>query len=482
MGFAIFLDSNAQHSSGRFDLITAAPVALLADPQHCHQWAQLSADLPADLSGPLSFEAAAPELIAADINAINTDARAHTLLGDALQRYTSTGASHSQAPFVSGVIGVCSYDFGMRLNSLTPHHRSQHAAEHRWPELYLGIYQWAIVQDHQQQQAWLLADPKQADKTTQALLSLVTTSRHSTTSSLAPLRCLAPWQSSASQSQYAELFYRAIDYIRQGDCYQINLAQQMSAPYSGDSWLAYQQLRDISPTPFAAYIELPQQQLLSLSPERFIRVVDRQVTTQPIKGTRKRSMSRQEDIKLVAELSDSAKDRAENLMIVDLMRNDLGKCCEQGSIDVPVLFQIESHPNVHHMVSTVTGTLPEHTDQPAVYSVLELLASALPGGSVTGAPKKRAMEIIDELESFNRSIYCGSVVYINNDGNMDSSILIRSLLCEQDSAANSERDALRCGTIRCWGGGGIVADSKAELEYEESLQKIRNLLQALAID
>ena len=273
-----------------------------------------------------------------------------------------------------------------------------------------------------------------------------------------------------------------MNYIEQGDCYQVNFAQQMSAQYSGDSWQAYKKLRNVSPTPFAAFFQTPQASLISLSPERFIQVQDKQVQTQPIKGTRKRGGSAQEDVKLMSELSGSQKDRAENLMIVDLMRNDLGKCCKQGSIKVPKLFQIETHPNVHHLVSTVTAELSDTS----VSASLSLLQNSLPGGSVTGAPKKRAMEIIDELENFSRSIYCGSVAYITNSGNMDSNILIRSLLLTKTMAdtdyAGDEKDDVNSknGVVHCWGGGGIVADSKAELEYEESLQKIRNILDTLS--
>ena len=171
----------------------------------------------------------------------------------------------------------------------------------------------------------------------------------------------------------------------------------------------------------------------------------------------------------MAELSGSEKDRAENLMIVDLMRNDIGKCCELGSVNVPSLFQIETHPNVHHMVSTVKGNLKESSP----YQSLRLLRKTLPGGSVTGAPKRRSMEIIDQLENFSRSIYCGSVAYINNSGDMDSNILIRSLLF-------SQQDEHASGQVKCWGGGGIVADSELEAEYQESLHKINNLLTALA--
>ena len=324
------------------------------------------------------------------------------------------------------------------------------------------------MQDHQQQKSWLLIDPKldkQSEDTSAELLATISKSKKTNDEGF---QLNSNWQFNAIAEEYKSKFHRAMDYIKQGDCYQVNFAQQMTASYSGDSWSAYKTLRKIAPTPYAGYFETSNAQLISLSPERFIQVHDKQVQTQPIKGTRKRGSSSQEDVKLMAELSGSEKDRAENLMIVDLMRNDLGKCCEKGSIKVPTLFQIETHPNVHHLVSTVTGELPTAS----VAASLDLLKESLPGGSVTGAPKKRAMEIIDELENFERTIYCGSMAYIDNSGNMDSNILIRSLLLSK------RRDDTQ-GQVKCWGGGGIVADSEAELEYEESLQKVRNILEGL---
>ncbi len=431
--YPVFLDSNAHASNGRFDIVTADPVSIISSSFN-------------ESNAPL-------------FSKIDKDIDTHT----------TRGASHDRAPFVSGAIGVFSYDLGMQLNQLDPIKDNENAV---WPLLIVGIYQWAIVQDHQQQQAWLLCDPKQAPATSQTLLGLINKGRSiekdQQAESLATFQLQSDWVSSNSKNSYQSLFNSAMNYIEQGDCYQVNFAQQMSAKFTGDSWHAYKQLRKVSPTPFAAYFETPQASLMSLSPERFIQVQDKQVQTQPIKGTRKRGSSEQEDVKLMSELSGSQKDRAENLMIVDLMRNDLGKCCKQGSIKVPKLFQIETHPNVHHLVSTVTAELSET----GVDQSLALLKNSLPGGSVTGAPKKRAMEIIDELENFSRSIYCGSVAYINNSGNMDSNILIRSLL-----AFKEDKD--QTGTVQCWGGGGIVADSKADLEYEESLQKIRNILDAL---
>jgi len=202
------------------------------------------------------------------------------------------------------------------------------------------------------------------------------------------------------------------------------------------------------------------QAVLSLSPERFIQCRDGLVETRPIKGTRPRVRTPEEDRALSDELLSSTKDRAENVMIVDLLRNDLGRVCTPGSIRVPQLCQLESYPNVHHLVSVVQGQLA------AQHSPLSLLTAAFPGGSITGAPKIRAMQIIDELEPCQRSVYCGSLGYIDVRGSMDTSIAIRTMVADD-------------GALHVWGGGGLVADSKADEEYTETLDKIRHLIDAL---
>ncbi|WP_372748752.1 anthranilate synthase component I family protein, partial [Litorivivens sp.] len=184
------------------------------------------------------------------------------------------------------------------------------------------------------------------------------------------------------------------------------------------------------------------------------------VSTAPIKGTAPRSPIPERDRELAETLAQSEKDRAENLMIVDLLRNDIGRCCEPGSIRVEKLFELQSFQTVHHLVSTISGRLASR------YSTLDLLAACFPGGSITGAPKRRAMEIIHELEPHDRSIYCGSIAYIDLNGNMDSNIAIRTLLCEDDK-------------IYCWSGGGIVADSEVEAEFEETWNKVGVLLESL---
>jgi para-aminobenzoate synthetase component 1 len=191
-----------------------------------------------------------------------------------------------------------------------------------------------------------------------------------------------------------------------------------------------------------------------------MRISQGQVETRPIKGTRPRASDPSLDAAQAAALLDSLKDRAENLMIVDLLRNDLGRSCRIGSVKVPELFALESYPNVHHLVSAVTGELAADKD------ALDLIAGSFPGGSITGAPKSRAMQIIDELEPTRRALYCGSLLYLDVRGEMDSSIAIRSLLAKD-------------GQISCWGGGGIVADSDWQAEYQESITKVKVLLQTL---
>ncbi|HWA49261.1 MAG TPA: aminodeoxychorismate synthase component I, partial [Dongiaceae bacterium] len=244
---------------------------------------------------------------------------------------------------------------------------------------------------------------------------------------------------------------------------QANITQRFRArlPAGFERLALYEALRARNPATFAAYLDLGATALLSSSPERFLKLDGRQVETRPIKGTRPRGRSPAEDSALAAELLASAKDRAENLMIVDLLRNDISRVCEIGSVKVPVLYGLESYATVHHLVSVVTGQLGAERD------ALDLLRACFPGGSVTGAPKIRAMEIIAELEPTARGPYCGSIGYISADGNMDSNIVIRTYCIQGDEL-----------TFQV--GGGIVADSDPQAEYEESLAKAKALIEVLA--
>lgn len=355
-------------------------------------------------------------------------------------------------PFGAGLVGYLAYDYGRQLESLPCLARHDIAL----PDLSFGLYDWSVVSDHQLQRCWLVCHPQVPSARQQALLRQLD-------SHAAPRQAFSlcePFAAEQGKSQYAEAFARVQDYIQAGDCYQINLAQRFSSRYQGDPLSAYCALRERSPTPFSAYLEMAGGTLLSLSPERFIEVQNGRVETRPIKGTRPRGSTPQLDQALAEELQRCEKDRAENLMIVDLLRNDLGRSCEPGSIRVPELFSLESYPNVHHLVSSITGRLRSDSD------AIDLLMRAFPGGSITGAPKIRAMQIIEELEPVRRSLYCGSVGYLGCEGQMDFNIAIRSLVCHE-------------GSIYCWGGGGVVADSELDAEYQETLTKVGNLLDAL---
>ena len=262
------------------------------------------------------------------------------------------------------------------------------------------------------------------------------------------------------REEYLQSLGRIKDYLEAGDCYQVNLAQRFSAHFHGDPLTAWLALQEAHPAPHSCYFDAGDSQIFGVSPERFLSIRNRQVMSEPIKGSRPRGNSPEEDQAFGDELLSNPKDRAENLMIVDLLRNDLGACCEPGSIQADPLFELRRFSNVQHLVSTVTGTLRRDL------SPLDALLGAFPGGSITGAPKKRAMEIIAELEPAPRGAYCGSFFWMDNRGNLDSNILIRTLQTEGDR-------------LYCHGGGGIVFDSVPEEEYEESCFKVAKLMGAL---
>ncbi|WP_095157786.1 aminodeoxychorismate synthase component I [Pseudomonas sp. Irchel 3E13] len=359
-----------------------------------------------------------------------------------------------ELPFAGGLIGYLSYDFGRRLEQLPELARDDLGL----PDATLGLYAWALISDHQTGTSQLLFHPTLAQTERERLIERF---NPVTPSPSERFHLDAPMRGDISAEQYREAFERVQQYIQAGDCYQINLTQRFRAPCQGDPWHAYQALRAACPTPFSGFQTLDDgSTLLSFSPERFIRVSAGQVETRPIKGTRPRSADPLQDRANGEALLASSKDRAENLMIVDLLRNDLGRTCEIGSVRVPELFSLESYPNVHHMVSAVTGRLAADKD------ALDLIAGSFPGGSITGAPKIRAMQIIDELEPSRRALYCGSLLYVDVRGEMDSSIAIRSLLVKD-------------GQVCCWGGGAVVADSDWESEYQESITKVRVLLETL---
>jgi para-aminobenzoate synthetase component 1 len=361
----------------------------------------------------------------------------------------------ANAPFAGGALGYWGYDLARRMIRLPGD--AQDARQ--LPDMAIGIYDWALVLDHQMHTARLMSHQRFAE-TADLLLRILQRLKNSPAIPAGTFRVRGKITSNFTPDSYASAFATVQDYLQAGDCYQINLAQRFRAAATGDALSAYLTLRSLSPAPYSAFLSLPQAQILCASPERFLRVQNGKAETKPIKGTRPRSSDAQQDIQLANELRNHPKDRAENLMIVDLLRSDLGKNCAPGSVRVPKLFEVESFANVHHLVSTVEGMLAEGRD------ALHVLRDCFPGGSVTGAPKLRAMQIIEQLEPDHRGIYCGAIGYAGFDGNMDSNIVIRTLVY-----SNNE--------ILCWAGGGIVADSDMAAEFQETLDKASAMLELL---
>lgn len=369
------------------------------------------------------------------------------------EHYHGIQPASSDIPFCGGLLGYLGYDAGKALHNI-----QNTAKSGTFPSVQLCAYDWCVIQDHLLQRATLVLQPGVGSPEREDLKKRLRQPVETCSSEFA---LTGRFASSITAEQYQEAFNRIQHYIQAGDCYQVNLTRCFSTGYTGDPWPAYRALRTLGAAPFSAYLTLDQDTtLMCLSPERFISLNGHRVETSPIKGTRARNSDPQLDELAQRDLRTSQKDRAENLMIVDLLRNDLGRSCMPGSIHVDRLFDIQSYPTVHHLVSTISGELRSNL------SAWDLLRDSFPGGSITGAPKRRAMEVIAELETHEREVYCGSVLYVSADGRMDSNIAIRSLLCDNEQ-------------IRCWGGGGIVADSDCEKEYQESYDKIGKFLEAL---
>lgn len=362
-------------------------------------------------------------------------------------------------PFQGGIAGLFGYDLGRTLEAIPEISK----ADITIPDIAVGLYLNALVIDHKCRRV-VAIHPTGLNLAPEEYWAAPATAITPETN--ANFRLTTPWQSNMSATEYTQRINRVHEYLRAGDCYQINLAQRFSAEFIGNPWQAYLALRKANQAPFSAWLNIPGGVVLSLSPERFLQThSDGTVETRPIKGTRPRSANSEEDKSAADALVMSAKDRAENLMIVDLLRNDLSRVCAAGSVSVPELFKIESFNAVHHLVSTIRGKLA------AGHTPLSLLAAAFPGGSITGAPKIRAMQIIEELEPHRRSVYCGSIGYFSLHGHSDTSITIRTLCCTNKNDTEKQ--------IFCWAGGGIVIDSNADAEYQETLDKVAQILPIL---
>ncbi len=425
--WSVFLDSGYPYSNqGRYDIIATDPVCTLLTHGNVTK-------------------------IIRDGSTITSTANPFDLVKQQLMPDCTEKAF--DLPFNGGAIGYFSYDLARRLEKLpTIAEDAEHIAE-----MAVGIYAWAVIVDHHQHKTHLIGQDIDS-QTWQGLVDQF--SRVPAQRVADDFKVVGEIVCNMDKSSYTAAYNRIKSYLKEGDCYQVNLSQRFAAACQGNPWTAYQRLRSINSAPFSCYLNLPEVQILSSSPECFLKVTDGIVETKPIKGTRPRKQDTAEDNIQIKELTYSHKDKAENLMIVDLLRNDISKTCKKGSVKVPKLFAVESYATVHHLVSTITGVLADGQH------ALDLLKSCFPGGSITGAPKIRAMEVIEELEPNRRGIYCGAIGYIGFNGNMDSNIAIRTLVHSGD-------------TIRFWAGGGIVNDSVLEEEYQECFDKAAAMLNLL---
>ncbi len=387
-------------------------------------------------------------------------------------------------PFQGGLGVMFGYELGRTFECLP----QTKLDEFQNPEWAVALYDWVISFDHDSQRAWIIStghnyenghgtDPERARSRIVGVLNLLRQPEHTlephrkSGSTLWPLKSnelavqypLAGYPgvtSNFDRAQYETAVQKVVDYIHAGDCFQVNLSQRLLAPLREHPLELYGRLRKLNPAPFAGYFDIGDFQILSASPERFLRLSHGEVETRPIKGTRPRGRRPEEDEAFIRDLTNNPKDRAENVMIVDLLRNDLGKVCEYGSVQVPQLCEVETFQFVHHLVSMVRGKLRSGVGP------LDLITATFPGGSVTGAPKVRAMEIIAELEPTARGPYCGCLGWIGFNGSADLNILIRTFTAGR-------------GWVQFPVGGGIVADSDPAREYEETLHKAAGLLRAL---
>ena len=374
-------------------------------------------------------------------------------------------------PFIGGAVGYFSYDLSQSIENLP----SYAADDLNLPHCYLCFYDAGIIFDHFRQKIYLISLGLPETNETKVQIKaetrlkelerylLLAGSREverdhvvNTTSQKSLIKA------NFTKPEYCGAVQAVRDYIRAGDVFQVNLSQRFASPQRVNSFELYKRLKRINPAPFAAYLNLGELQIISSSPERFLRLSGGKVQTRPIKGTRPRGKTPEKDYRLAQELLQSSKDKAEHIMIVDLERNDLGRVCEYGSVKVTDLMVLEPYSTVFHLVSTVEGELASQKGR------IDLLRACFPGGSITGAPKVRAMEIIEELEPTKRTIYTGSIGYLSFNGQMDLNIAIRTLISWQEN-------------IYFQVGGGIVFDSDPQGEYEETLDKAKALISALDV-
>jgi para-aminobenzoate synthetase component 1 len=391
-----------------------------------------------------------------------------TALRDNLNRFTLK-RNNSSVPFLGGAVGFFSYDLGRMVEDIP----DQTIDDLQTPDIFLGFYHTVLAIDHQENRTYIVASglPEENGKAKDKAAADIAGFKTRIFRPAAPLA--DPWLepdikgsdigTHFTQASYCEAVERVREYIMAGDIYQANMTQRFDAPLRMPPYQLYRRLRHVNPAPFAAYLDCGDDlRVLSSSPERYLLLEGKKVETRPIKGTLPRGKTPQEDQENKKKLLSSIKDQAELIMIVDLERNDIGRVCAYGTVRVPEPIVLEEYATVFHLVSTVCGELAPGKD------AVDLLKATFPGGSITGAPKIRSMEIIEELEPVRRGVYTGSIGYIGFDGRVDLNIAIRTLVNKDDQ-------------IYFQAGGGIVFDSNPVLEYEETLHKAKALLKSLGV-
>ena len=365
--------------------------------------------------------------------------------------------NNTELPIISGAIGYFSYEYGRKLMEVDSAKEDLVSI----PDAVLVFYDFYIIEDRQEQRTYLIANgiTGEAAKLMDEMETRINgkpvyMQKESDTEY--PIEVLPNF----AKDEYKQAVDRMIRYIIEGDIYIVNMTQQLTVKSDKVPLDVFYDLRENNPSPFGGYFDYGDFQIVCASPERFLKMQKGHVNTRPIKGTRKRGETPEEDMLMRTELENSEKDKSELLMIVDLERNDLNRVCNPGSVKVTELFTVEEYATVFHLVSDIEGDLEESKN------VMDLLEAAFPGGSITGAPKYRAMEIIDEMENNKRNLYTGSIGYLTLDGDCDFNIVFRTALHKD-------------GKYYLGVGGGITAESDLEFEYEETLQKAKAVLQAM---
>ena len=424
--YAVFLDSSMKNEQGRYSVIALKPYLILEEKNGvCKINENISRD-------PIE-----------------------KVLDHYLNLYKEENITG--LPVVSGAFGYLSYDFGRKFEMIP----SRHADTLKIPDAVFAFYDRLIIADQEERQLYL-ASREELTGAGKAFLEMEETLQKNTVPDfLQKQEGRAEFFPDFRKEEYEKAVEQMIAHIEEGDIYIANMTQQLSIPGNGRCYEVFRYLRTYNPSPFGAYMNYGEFQVICASPEHFLSVKDGAAVTRPIKGTRRRGENAKEDALLKRELSESEKDRSELLMIVDLERNDLNRVCTPGSVRVPEHCVPEEYATVFHLVSTVTGKLEDQM------SVDQLIKAMFPGGSVTGAPKIRAMEIIDRLERSRRGLYTGSIGYFSLNGDCDFNIVIRTAVYKD-------------GTYHLGVGGGITWESDPEFEHEETMQKAKAVLEAIA--